>query len=129
MQRIGLIATSIDFTSHSIVYGVRFSIDGNFSGAVFCNNDIKHKDLALKPTFVCSENMEVIFTAVNVTPHFYQQIHKKIIRDLSEYETEKRNIYDVGDIVGYITLENTVPKRNPKTALDCLDPLQTKLEV
>src|SRR5690606_16606536 len=126
MQRIGLIATSIDFTLHSIVYGVRFSIDGNFSGAVFCNNDIKHKDLVLKPTFVCSENMEVIFTAVNVTPHFYQQIHKKIIRDLSEYEVEKRNIYDIGEIVGYIVFENPAPKRKSKVSSN---PLQTKLEV
>lgn len=105
-KKIGLICKSIKFTSFSIVYNVEFdiketSIHSN-TGVVFCSNDIQDKDLILKPTMISPESMEVIFTPSNVTPHFYQSIYNGTIKNINEYEIEKRNIYGVGEIVGYI---------------------------
>lgn len=103
-KKIGLIATSIRFTNFSIIYDVELKekIKEVFS-IVTCGQDIADKDLLLKPTIIEKSNMSVIFTPSNVTPHFYQSIYDKSIRNYHEYETERGNIYNVGDVVGYIT--------------------------
>lgn len=101
-KKIRLIATKINFTQFSIVYTVKLESDLKAVGVVFCSNDIKHKDLILKPTIISPDSMEVIFTPSNVTPHFYQSILDKSIRNVDEYDVEKKSIYAVGDIVGYI---------------------------
>ena len=101
-KKIRLIATKIEFTNFSIVYTVKFDGDYGGEGVVFCSNDIKNKDLILKHTLVDSENMEVIFTPSNVTPHYYQAILSNNIRNSGEYDIDKKGIYSVGDIVGYI---------------------------
>lgn len=104
-KKIGLKATNIRFTNFSIIYDVKFAgISSMESGVVLCNNDIADKDLILKPTFINEKSMEVIFTPSNVTPHFYQSIFEKTIRSIQEYAVEKKQIYDVGDIVGFILL-------------------------
>ncbi|MFK5981469.1 MAG: hypothetical protein QM499_01030 [Flavobacteriaceae bacterium] len=101
-EKIRLVATSIAFTSHSIVYGVKIEGDINCSGISVSLPSIKHKDLIMKSTIVDANNMEVIFTAINVTPHFYQAIHKKLLRNLSEYGVEMNKIYSVGEVVAYL---------------------------
>lgn len=105
-EKIKLIAESIEFTFYSIIYSVKTerSIDLSNPTPFYCNNNIKHKDLLLKPTLIDSKNMEVIFTPNNVTPHYYEAIIKKIINDLDEQVKELNNIYVVGDIVGYILI-------------------------
>jgi hypothetical protein len=102
--KIRLIATSITFTSHSIVYGVKFddSITKSTSGIVVSLANIKHKDLILKTTIVDPDNMEVVFAVVNVTPHFYQAILHKVLRDFNEYTVELNSIYSVNEVVGYV---------------------------
>ena len=107
MKAIPLIATKIHFHFHSIVYDVK--IDSNEEikdrfGTVVCDNSIKNKDLILKPTLLNKENMQVIFTPANVIPHFYESIFRKVINNISEYKVEKNNIYNVGEIVGYIVI-------------------------
>jgi len=103
-MKIELIATDIGFTAHSIIYKVEFPKGLNGIGVVFCPNDIKDKDLILKPTFIDKKNMEVIFTPSNVTSHFYQSIIDGTIRNINEYAVEKKNIYDIGDVVGFILI-------------------------
>ena len=104
MKKIKLIATGISFTQHSIVYSVKFSDNMNHTGIIISDNNIKHKDLILKPTYIDKENMEVIFTPSNVTCHFYQAIIDKTIKGISEYDVEKKNIYGIGDTVGHILI-------------------------
>lgn len=107
MKAIPLIATNIHFNFHSIVYDVRLDSNkdiGNSIGFSVCSFDIKDKDLILKPTILDKDNMRVVFTPANVIPHFYEAIFKKVIRHLSEYEVEKKNIYNIGEIVGYIMI-------------------------
>lgn len=103
-EKIRLIATTITFTSQSIVYGVEIADDDKkgSSGIGVSLSNIKHKDLIMKTTFVDANNMELIFTPIHVTPHFYQAIHNKILRNLSEFQVEMRRIYAVGEVVGYI---------------------------
>lgn len=101
-KKIGLKAKSISFTFNCIVYEVE--VPENCFGPVFCSNDIKNKDLTLKPTLIDSNNSEVIFSTDNVTPQFYQSILDKSIRGYDEYKTEKDKIYLPGEIVGYIIL-------------------------
>lgn len=101
-MKIELIATDIGFTTHSIIYKVEFPEGLNGKGVVFCSNDIKDKDLILKPTFIDKDNMEVIFAPVNVISHFYQSILDGSIRNINEYTVEKNNIYNIGDVVGFI---------------------------
>jgi len=103
-KKIKLIATDINFTQHSIVYSVKFLDNLNHSGVVVSDNNIKYKDLILKPTYIDKENMEVIFTPSNVTSHFYQAIIDKTIKGISEYDVEKNNIYAVGDTVGHVLI-------------------------
>lgn len=105
MKAIPLIATEIHFHFHSIVYDVKIDSDKEIKdifGTCVCANDIKNKDLILKPTLLDSNNMQVVFTPANMVPHFYEAIFKKILHNLSEYKVEKDNIYRVGDIVGYL---------------------------
>ncbi|QQV91531.1 hypothetical protein M1M25_gp093 [Tenacibaculum phage Gundel_1] len=101
-KTIRLIAESVDFTFNSIVYKVRLDCDENVYGAVSCVNDIKYKDLVLKPTIIDRDNLEVIFSTDLLTPSFYQSILKGTIRNLAEYENEKSKIYLPGDVVGVI---------------------------
>jgi hypothetical protein len=103
-EKIRLVATSITFTSQSIVYGVEFDLDSKkgYSGISVSLPNIKHKDLIMKTTFVDQNNMELIFTPIHVTPHFYQAIHKKLLRNITEYEVEMTRIYAVGEVVGYV---------------------------
>ena len=102
-KKIGLIAVSVRFTMFSIVYNVKFSgLLKSLSGIVISDNSIADKDLIIKPTYIDAENMEVIFTPSNVTPHFYQAILDKKIKSINEFKVEQNNIYSVGDVVGYI---------------------------
>lgn len=102
--KIALIATSIDFTFHSIVYTVKYEKDVsvNLDRAVYCPNDISDKELVLKPTLISLDNMKVCFGLHNLTPQFYQQILNKKIKDYQEYEPELKNIYIIGETVGFI---------------------------
>lgn len=99
---VPLIATEIHFTNFSIYYKVKIDSERNFSGVVFCGNDIKNKDLILNPTFVDRENNEVCFVVGNVTSHFYKDVLDRSIRGFEEYKNELNNIYKVGEVVGYI---------------------------
>ena len=106
-EKIGLKATSIQFTNFSIVYGVEFvgqhkTFSEVTGGIAIANNDIANKDLILKPTYVGKGTMNVIFTPGNVTPHFYQSILNGTIRNAPEYEIEKGHIYRIGEIVGFV---------------------------
>lgn len=96
-----LIATSISFTAFSIVYQVKTLA----TGVVACSPDIKDKDLVLNPTIIDKDCKEVIFTTVHAVPHFYQALLDKSLKDVNEYAIEHNNIYKVGDVVGYILLE------------------------
>jgi len=104
MEKIELIATEIYFTFHSIIYRVKFKNEINASGIVFCINDIKDKDLILKQTMIDKNNMEVVFTPCRVMPHFYQSIIDGTIRNIDEHATERKDIYSIGDVVGYILI-------------------------
>jgi hypothetical protein len=97
-----LIATEIYFTERSIVYKVKTKNEKKCQGIVCCVPDIKNKDLVLKTTFLDCENMEVIFSPIYVTPHFYQDIIEGRIKNIKEYSVEKRSIYSVGDVVGFV---------------------------
>jgi len=103
-ERIKLIVESIEFTFFSIVYKVKTEkkIDLQNPTPFYCNNNIKNKDLLLKPTLIDNNNMEVIFTPNNVTPHYYESIIKKIIKDLDEQVSELNSIYISGEEIGYI---------------------------
>jgi len=107
-KKIGLIATEIEFTFFSIKYKVKYD-DGRKTfqkdkiGPVSCSEDIGNKDLNLKPT-ILSENMEVIFMSIYMTPHFYQGLLDRTRKDFSELRDELNNIYKVGDVVGYILI-------------------------
>ena len=57
---IPLRATEITFNKFTIVYTVEFCVDiENIKGVVFCNNNIKTKELILMPTLIEKSNMEV----------------------------------------------------------------------
>ena len=103
-EKIKLIVESIEFTFYSIVYRIKpeKKIDLTKPIPFYCENNIKHKDLLLKPTLIDSKNMEVIFTPNNVTPHYYEAIIKKIINDLDEQVKELNNIYITGEVIGYV---------------------------
>lgn len=108
-KKIGLVATEIEFKKHSIVYKVRFANVLNlkeiFEGVVISHNSIKDKDLILKTTYLDQNNFEVIFVPINVTVEFYQKIfHDKKSKLAQEYRLERYDIYDVGEIVGYVLL-------------------------
>lgn len=103
-MKIELIAVDIKFTDHSIVYTIKQRGEIQHSGVVFCSNDIKDKDLVLNPTMVDKSNPEVIFTPTKVIPHFYQSVLDCSIRNADEYVVEKNNIYNIGDVVGYISV-------------------------
>ena len=103
--KIALIAESISCTYYSIIYKVSFAGQFDFGkteGIVVCDNNIKDKDLILKSTYLDKKNMEVIFTPSNPTPLFYQKLMDNKLKENDEYESELRNIYAVGDIVGYV---------------------------
>lgn len=106
-KRIELIATSIEFKKHSIVYKVKPNYDSSNSnvsveGIVVSKNDIKDKDLLLKTNFL-EDNLEVVFCPVNVTVEFYQKIFKDSKSKLAqEHRLEKNDIYSVGDVVAYL---------------------------
>lgn len=104
-KKIGLKAIEMVFTPFSIVYIVEPVVEVNKGlYPVYCNNNIKSKDLILKPTIYENKKNEVIFCPSNVTPHFYQSIHNGTISNHKEYLVEMNQIYKVGDIVGYIVI-------------------------
>lgn len=71
---------------------------------VLCADDICDKDLILKPTVISENSMKVVFTPSNVTSEFYQRVFEESIKGYDEYRTNKKDIYDVGDVVGYVIL-------------------------
>jgi hypothetical protein len=104
-MKIELIAVDIEFTVHSIVYTVRQRKTAiHYSGITVSCNDIKDKDLLLKPTFLDKDNMEVVFAPVSVKPSFYQDVQDRTIRNHQEYKTELNSIYKIGDTVGYLVI-------------------------
>lgn len=127
-KEIRLICESIDFTFHSIVYKVRADASEDFKGVVSCVNDIKDKDLILKPTIVSKDSLEVIFNTLYVAPHFYQNILNKSLRNLSEYKEELDKIYVPGDVVGYVLQEFEVKKTRKKKSVK-ENPNQFKLNL
>lgn len=105
-KRIPLIAKSIDFTSHAIIYKVELSgvinFKSIFNGIVVSNSDIKNKDLILKTNYL-DEGFEVCFVPVHVIPEFYQKIlHEKTSKLAMEHRKEVDDIYAVGDCIGYV---------------------------
>ncbi len=104
-KTIRLIAKSVEFTYNCIVYKVRVESKEDVFGVVINSNDIKHKDLILNPTIVDKDNMEVIFSTDNLTPHFYQSILNGTIRNLDDYLSEKDKIYLPGEVVGFVIQE------------------------
>ena len=116
-KKISLKAVDIKFTYFGIQYVVDFDqmIDENnnfmildsynYSGVVFCDPNIKNKDLILNTTFLDSKNKEVCFVVSSVTPHFYRDILDRTIRGFEEYKNELDKIYSIGDIVGYILVD------------------------
>lgn len=105
IQKIELIATSVEFRRFSIVYTVKrkkaMKID---HGLVLTHNSISDKDLILKTNFM-DETFKVSFVPVNVTVEFYQKIFFDNKSKLSsEYRIERNDIYKVGDIIGYLLL-------------------------
>ncbi len=108
-KKIGLVAYEIEFTYFTIIYKVKYEkeykdLKNYRAGIVACAEDIKNKDLNIKPTILYGKNMEVIFHALYATPHFYQSLLNKTRKDYHEYKNELKNIYQVGDIVGYILI-------------------------
>ena len=101
-KAIGLRAVEIKFTNFSIIYEVEYENKYIREGVVCCAFDIKDKDLILKPTIVGPGNMTVVFTPSNVKPHFYQKVLTETIKDVDEHIRKLKNIYLIGDIVGYI---------------------------
>ena len=104
MERINLIATKISFNFNCVIYDVEVKTDKNIAGVVTCVNDINEKDLVLKPTIIDNENKKVIFSLDTMTPHFYESIINKTIKDYNEIAFELDKIYKVGDIVGCILI-------------------------
>lgn len=106
-KKVGLISTDIRFNNYSIIYPVKlengYTVEMIREIVISCN-DIKNKDLILKPTIFDKENQEVIFTPSNVIPHFYQSIYNGTIRHIEEYVVEKNNIYNIGEVVAYILI-------------------------
>lgn len=98
MKKIPLIATAIEFTRHAIIY----KVDCKIVGVPVCSNDIKTKDLILRPTLIDANNQEVIFTVLYCTPQYYLDIMNGTARNLDENYVDITNIYSVGDTVGYI---------------------------
>lgn len=98
-----LIATSIEFKKHSIVY--EFEIKKEFKnkkGFVVCHNSIENKDLILKTTLIDSKNNRVCFVPVNVTVEFYQKMFLDSKSKLSqEHRLEKNDVYDIGEVIGH----------------------------
>ena len=103
-KAIGLVAEKIEFTKFSIIYHVKANVDISSPQHVSSPFDVINKDLILKPTLVSKDCMKVVYTPSNCVPEFYQAIYDKTIRNVSEYEIERRHIYEVGEIVGYILL-------------------------
>lgn len=104
MPKIKLIAKSIIFKKHSIVYVVDVSkIKGN-GGIVVNSKTIENKDLILKTNYLDKGSCEVSFTPAIVTCQFYQAIYEGTIRNQDEYLIQKNEIYKVGDVVGYIII-------------------------
>lgn len=103
-KKIRLVAEKITFTRFSVIYHIEDN--PKIKEAVpFCPDNIKDKDLILKPTLVSRDDLRVVYAFSDVTPHFYQSILDGSIRNLSEYETEKANIYLKGDVVAYILVD------------------------
>ena len=103
-NKIPLICEKIEFNPFSIVYHVKCDSELRGCHPIYCPEDVSYKDLLLKPTLLSKDNMTVIYTPSNVTPQFYQAILDKTIRNISEYEVQRNHIYNIGDIVGFITL-------------------------
>ena len=108
-KKVGLIAYEIEFTYFTIVYKVMFEtghklLKNRMTGIVVCSEDIKNKDLNIKPTILNGKYMQVIFHTLYTTPHFYQSLLNKTRKDYNEYKNELKNIYKVGDIVGFMLL-------------------------
>lgn len=101
-MRIPLIATEIIFNSFTITYRVQVNEDVFLNHIPFCADDIKTKELILLPVLITRDNMEVSFSLSSAFPSFYQSILDETLFDVEEYRTEINNIYQVGDIVGYI---------------------------
>ena len=100
-MKIDLIATEIEFTRFSIIYHVKAN-DTFFEELVVVSpDDIVNKDLILKVTSVSPKSMKVVYTPSNCIPEFYQAIIAGTIHEISEYEIERKYIYDVGDVVGH----------------------------
>lgn len=107
-KKIVLIAKTIKFTLHSIVYGIElpdtFNFTNYFEGLVVTHPSIKNKDLVLKSNFISAESREVCFVPVNVTPQFYQSVLEKSIKNADEYKRELNDIYKIGDVLGYLLI-------------------------
>ena len=102
---IELKAIGIYFTKEAIVYKVEpVNATVFISGVCFCVPSIKNKELILKPTFIDLENMEVIFSPVNVTVGFYQGLYSKKLRSYSEFSNSLDKIYGVGDVVASVCM-------------------------
>lgn len=113
-KKISLVAKEIKFTDFGIQYIVDFkdfTIENTYilpfdnldiSGITFCSPDIKNKDLILQPSLVDKDNNEVFFSVCNVTPHYYQDILDRTIRNFEEYKNDLNKIYQVGEVVAYI---------------------------
>lgn len=91
---------------HAIVYSVElaetFKYKGFFNGTVLTHPSIKDKDLILKTNYIDDDSWEVCFVPVNVTPQFYQDVLRGEIRNADEYRREINDIYNIGDVLGYV---------------------------
>lgn len=104
-MKIDLIATEIEFTRFSIIYHVKAN-DTFFEDLVVVSpDDIVNKDLILKVTSVSPKSMKVVYTPSNCIPEFYQAIFDRTIHDISEYQVERKYIYEVGEVVGHVLLK------------------------
>jgi len=113
---IPIIATSLEFTKHSLVYTVKPKepIPERFLETVFpfyCDKSITEKDLIYKGSLLCFKssisfpyNDWVFFKPHNVTPQFYESLVKKIEPNFSEHISELDSIYMVNDVVGFIII-------------------------
>lgn len=105
-EKIAIVVESISFTFFSIVYKVKLQNNKKLGSPepFYFNNNVKDKDLLLKPTLLDENNMEVICTPNNVTPHYYEAIISKTISDYDEYITELNSIYVTGEVIGYVLI-------------------------